>query len=128
MHAGNGALRAFDRAFEIVAFERLLGSLPVPRDRTPGLSTANEVLGERDCLDLGRTLRFHARFEPLAREAVTDRPVALGEHGVRGLAHDRVTERVLGFSTEPTIAAHGDELATYELVEPIIDLGRTAVE
>ena len=61
----------------------------VPRDRARRLAAALEVLGEHHRVALAGAL------EPLAGEPVAERAVGVGQHRVRGLAHQRVAERVL---------------------------------
>src|SRR5262249_10193384 len=97
----------------VVAAERLLDSAHVPRRGATGLAAALEVLGEHDAVALADSL------EPSAGELVAERPVALGQHGIGGVAYERVPENVLGVGLgEATLRAGRDALGVDELVEP----------
>src|SRR6185436_645109 len=54
----------------------------------------------------------------VAGEAVAELLVGLGQHRVRGLAHDGVAEHVLVVAREPRPRRARDQLACDELVEP----------
>ena len=84
------ALGALDGRGEIVRLERLLGGAAVPAHAPRRLAAAPEVLGHRH--RVGRAVLL----QPLAGEAVAERAVRLGQHGVGRLAHQRVAEDVVG--------------------------------
>src|SRR5437899_688523 len=63
-------------------------------------------------------------FEPLARELVSERAIALREHRVGGLADESVPERVLLLPRKAPFAPLADDLSIRELVEPLADFGR----
>src|SRR5258708_3232029 len=69
-------------------------------------------------------------LEPLAREAVTERTIGVGEHRVRGVAQERMPERVLTLAAELPLAAPCDDLALHELIQPLLELrgARAAAE
>src|SRR5687767_1192900 len=103
MYARGRALGTFDRVYEVIAFERVLRGLAIPTDRSPQLAAAQKVLRERDGFEIAGLLRADSRFEPLARELVTDEPIAIGQHRVRRFANERVTKRELGLAAEATL-------------------------
>ena len=77
---------ARDGAVQIIGHERLLGGAMIGGSGAAQVAAAAEVLGQHDGLGVG------ALEQPLGRQPVTQAAILVGEHGVRGLANQRVRE------------------------------------
>src|SRR5581483_11503159 len=114
----DASLRPRERFIERARVERLLRRAEVLRDRALGLPAFVEVLREDDAVALARGL------EPFAGLRVRDRAIGVGEHAIRGLAHDLVTKEVLLFARKFRFWHADEDLARGELVEVIAERAR----
>jgi hypothetical protein len=114
----DAALAAGQRRHQVVALERLLGGAQEPGRRPRRLAAALEVLGEAQRVHLA------APDQPVGRQPVAERPVAIGQHGVGRVAHQGVTEAVVGLAGEAARRARRDDLLVGERAQPVGDLAR----
>jgi hypothetical protein len=88
------------------------------RHRARREGAAVEVLREH------RRSRLARLLQPGARDAVAGRPVLFGQHGVGGLAHQRVAEHVLDLARKSALPARRHELAPGQVREQHLHSGR----
>src|SRR6185436_12891914 len=87
--APNRLVRPAYRLAEVTPFEGVRGGAAIPGERPQGLPASLEMLPQEPRLALACAL------EPLPREAVAEPSILIGEHRIRGIAHQALAEAVL---------------------------------
>ncbi|XXX78288.1 hypothetical protein WMF30_05915 [Sorangium sp. So ce134] len=83
-------------------------------ERSPAL----EMLGQHHGIRLSRPL------QPFRGQPVAEPPIALGQHGIRALAQERVPERQLLLPRKAALTPAHQDLQRHERLEPGRDLAQ----
>ena len=108
------------RGLGIEDLDRLLRGAQVVAGGAVAVAAALEVAGEHHCVGLA------ALLEPVARAAVPQAAVVVGQGRVRALAEQGVAERELALVGELARRAHREQLLIDQRRDPRVDLRRGA--